>query len=305
VQVTVALKLFCSSRYRNSVLYEGHGYGYESRVSTVHLDEEKRKGEAVPFLIFINKKSGGRRGASLLRSLKSTLGTTEICDLEESSASEYLEQVKTCPHVRIVVCGGDGTVGRIMDTWKSIAAKDCHTEFGIIPLGTGNDMFKQLVKQYRRMTKFQMKAMYCRKPPDELGIKIVSLSSPKQLKENPNDIYRLFKDPKVVPLDRWGVLTSIEGSPTSSMTMNNYFGVGVDGAVSLEFDKLRQKRPRLFFHRHVNKMWYALMGVKSILKRSSPELSSSCKLICDGNEVRIPDGTQGIIALNINSYAGQ
>jgi diacylglycerol kinase (ATP) len=255
------------------------------------------------------------------------MALAEICDLEEYCAFDYLERVRDFPKVRIIVCGGDGTVGRIMDQWKSIASATTETEFGIIPLGTGNDMFKQLVKQYRRMTKYQMPAMYCRKPADELGVKIISYSSPKVLKKNPSDIYRLFRHPVVVPLDRWLVYiktpsqelrspSSIPSSSSSSnsnsetesrlagSTMNNYFGIGVDGAVSLAFDKLRQRLPFLFFHRNMNKVWYAAMGACAFVTRGNPDISNICKLSCDGEDVPIPAGTQGIIILNINSYAG-
>jgi len=87
-------------------------------------------------------------------------------------------------------------------------------------------------------------------------------------------------------------------------TMNNYFGIGVDGAVSLGFHNLRQRAPRLFFHRWVNKLWYGIIGALAFLLGWSRDLSGCCRLLCDGEIVPIPPGTKGIIVLNVNSYAG-
>ena len=89
-----------------------------------------------------------------------------------------------------------------------------------------------------------------------------------------------------------------------NFTMNNYLGVGVDGAVTLGFHSLRQKVPALFFSRWVNKLWYGMIGVRTLLLGWSRDLSQCCQLICDGEVVKIPEGTQSIIILNINSYAG-
>lgn len=85
--------------------------------------------------------------------------------------------------------------------------------------------------------------------------------------------------------------------------MNNYFGFGVDGAVSLAFDNLRKQYPGLFFSSLVNKMWYALVGFRTFINKQK-DLSKYSSIICDGIPVEIPEGTQGIIVLNINSYAG-
>ena len=89
-----------------------------------------------------------------------------------------------------------------------------------------------------------------------------------------------------------------------SFTMNNYLGVGVDGAVTLGFHTLRQKVPALFFSRWVNKLWYGMIGLRTLLLGWSRDLSECCQLICDGKLIKIPPGTQSIIILNINSYAG-
>ena len=87
-------------------------------------------------------------------------------------------------------------------------------------------------------------------------------------------------------------------------TFNNYIGFGSDAQAALEFHKLREDKPELFFGRVVNKMWYAFFGAEDIIKRGCADLPEQLTLICDGVEVPIPKDSQGIIFLNIDSYAG-
>jgi len=51
-------------------------------------------------------------------------------------------------------------------------------------------------------------------------------------------------------------------------------------------------------------MWYAALGAEDIFKRGCADLPEQLTLICDGVEVPIPKDSQGIIFLNIDSYAG-
>jgi len=50
--------------------------------------------------------------------------------------------------------------------------------------------------------------------------------------------------------------------------LNNYMGIGCDGAVSMAFDELRRQYPGLFFSRVMNKLWY-------VNSRSPPPSSPS------------------------------
>jgi hypothetical protein len=86
--------------------------------------------------------------------------------------------------------------------------------------------------------------------------------------------------------------------------LNNYFGIGVDGAVAMSFSELRRQMPVIFFHSIVNKIWYAIMGFIAFLFHRRLDLRSSLELKCDGKACEIPIGTQGVIIANIGSYAG-
>jgi Diacylglycerol kinase accessory domain len=74
--------------------------------------------------------------------------------------------------------------------------------------------------------------------------------------------------------------------------------------VALEFHEMRNAKPGLFFSRIVNKAVYAATGARNIISRNCKDLGSSLKLECDGTVAAVPDDTESIIVLNINSYAG-
>jgi len=82
-------------------------------------------------------------------------------------------------------------------------------------------------------------------------------------------------------------------------------GFGVDGAVSLSFSHLRSAAPWLFFSSVLNKLWYGACGLYQIcLGRHRRDLSKAIGVTCDGRPVPLPPGLRGLVALNINSYAG-
>ena len=94
------------------------------------------------------------------------------------------------------------------------------------------------------------------------------------------------------------------GRKSTIRDMNNYMGIGVDGAVSMAFAELRRQYPGLFFSQIMNKVWYGLVGFGQFVLGRTRDLSMCVRIMVDNKVVRIPPGTQGIIILNINSYAG-
>jgi hypothetical protein len=66
-----------------------------------------------------------------------------------------------------------------------------------------------------------------------------------------------------------------------SKSINNYFGIGVDGHISLIFDELRRKYPVLFFSQTINKFLYMMVGIfyffilkQQELQGKKPQLNS-------------------------------
>ncbi|KAL2768739.1 diacylglycerol kinase kappa [Daubentonia madagascariensis] len=85
--------------------------------------------------------------------------------------------------------------------------------------------------------------------------------------------------------------------------MNNYFGIGLDAKISLDFNTRRDEHPGQYNSRFKNKMWYGLLGSKELLQRSYRKLEERVHLECDGEAISLPN-LQGIVVLNITSYAG-
>ncbi|KAF7254384.1 Diacylglycerol kinase delta [Varanus komodoensis] len=79
--------------------------------------------------------------------------------------------------------------------------------------------------------------------------------------------------------------------------MNNYFGIGLDAKISLDFNNKRDEHPEK--SRTKNMMWYGVLGTKELLHRTYKNLEQKC----DGRPIPLPS-LQGIAVLNIPSYAG-
>ncbi|XP_068123898.1 diacylglycerol kinase eta isoform X3 [Hyperolius riggenbachi] len=95
---------------------------------------------------------------------------------------------------------------------------------------------------------------------------------------------------------------SLEGY-SEKCVMNNYFGIGLDAKISLEFNNKREEHPEKCRSRTKNMMWYGVLGTKELLQRTYKNLEQKVQLECDGQYIPLPS-LQGIAVLNIPSYAG-
>ncbi|KAJ8032548.1 Diacylglycerol kinase zeta [Holothuria leucospilota] len=252
-----------------------------------------------PLLVFINPKSGGNQGAKLMSKFQWLLNPRQVFDLSQGGPKLGLELFKKSPNLRILACGGDGTVGWILqeiDRLKFIP----FPPVAVLPLGTGNDLARTL--------------NWGRGYTDEPISKILT-----QAEEGP-----------VVQLDRWNV--EIQPNPEVSLSkeekaeraeikplevFNNYFSLGADARTALEFHESRETfalrgftieaNPEKFSSRFMNRMYYAKMGGTDILKRQSKDLTKHVILECDGfdytnklKELKI----HCLLFLNITKYGG-
>ncbi|XP_018419452.1 PREDICTED: diacylglycerol kinase delta [Nanorana parkeri] len=90
---------------------------------------------------------------------------------------------------------------------------------------------------------------------------------------------------------------------TERCVMNNYFGIGLDAKISLDFNNKRDEHPKKCRSRTKNMMWYGVLGTKELLQRTYKNLEQKVLLECDGVAIPLPS-LQGIAVLNIPSYAG-
>ncbi|XP_035183662.1 diacylglycerol kinase zeta isoform X1 [Oxyura jamaicensis] len=239
-----------------------------------------------PLLVFVNPKSGGNQGAKIIQSFMWYLNPRQVFDLSQGGPKEALELYRKVHNLRILACGGDGTVGWILSILDQLRLNP-PPPVAILPLGTGNDLARTL----------NWGGGYT----DEPLSKILSH----------------VEDGNIVQLDRWNL--HVEPNPDANPeekdeaaadklpldVFNNYFSLGFDARVTLEFHESREANPEKFNSRFRNKMFYAGTAFSDFLTGSSKDLAKHVKLVCDGTDLtpKIQDlKPQCLVFLNIPRY---
>jgi len=245
-----------------------------------------------PILVFVNGDSGGRQGAQMLQQLRALLHHLQVVDLREEAPEAALQWWSSnIRKYRILVGGGDGTVGWVLGALETLHL-DYMPPVGILPLGTGNDLARTLgwgggfqggglITFLRQVAEARVSLL------DRWSVVRREVVPPKRRKSSPiSEAERQERQ---------------EGVASS---MNNYFGIGLDAAIALDFHRMRERRPELFFSRLVNKMWYARNGFLAYLRRSCTKLHTKVTIVCDGIPLKLPRDLEGVVVLNIQSFAG-
>ncbi|XP_063303650.1 diacylglycerol kinase iota isoform X4 [Pelobates fuscus] len=238
-----------------------------------------------PLLVFVNPKSGGNQGTKVLQMFMWYLNPRQVFDLSQEGPREALELYRKVPNLRILACGGDGTVGWILSVLDELQLNP-QPPVAVLPLGTGNDLARTL----------NWGGGYTDEPVSKILCHV--------------------EDGTIVQLDRWNL--QVERNPdllhdelddgTHKLPLNvfnNYFSLGFDAHVTLEFHESREANPEKFNSRFRNKMFYAGAAFSDFLQRSSRDLSKHVKVVCDGTDLtpKIQElKFQCIVFLNIPRY---
>ncbi|XP_041354073.1 diacylglycerol kinase zeta-like isoform X2 [Gigantopelta aegis] len=241
-----------------------------------------------PLLLFINPKSGGNQGAKLLQKFSWLLNPRQVFDLSVGGPKFGLELYRKVPNLRILACGGDGTVGWILTVFDTLGWNPT-PPVAILPIGTGNDLARTL----------NWGGGYTDEPISKILCNV--------------------EEGQVVQLDRWNLKVvpnkeSEAETPDEVTTntlplevFNNYFSLGADAHIALEFHESREANPEKFNSRLRNKIFYAGAGGRDLLKRSWKGFAEHIKLECDGVDLtpKIQDmKLHCLLFLNIPRYAG-
>uniref|UniRef100_A0A672PZL2 Diacylglycerol kinase n=1 Tax=Sinocyclocheilus grahami TaxID=75366 RepID=A0A672PZL2_SINGR len=235
-----------------------------------------------PLLVFVNPKSGGLKGREILYSFRKLLNPHQVFELTSGGPLPGLHTFREVPHFRILVCGGDGTVGWVLGVLESIRHKIACPEpaIGIIPLGTGNDLARVL----------RWGAGYSG--------------------EDPYNILLSVDEAEEVQMDRWTILLDAQEmtedgkengflEPPKIVHMNNYFGLGIDAELSLDFHHAREVDPDKFNSRFHNKGVYVKVGLQKL--SHTRNLHKDIRMQVDKHDVELPS-IEGLIFLNIPSW---
>ncbi|KAK6103773.1 Diacylglycerol kinase accessory domain family protein [Brugia pahangi] len=248
-----------------------------------------------PLLVFVNPKSGGNKGSKLLHTFCWLLNPRQVFDITAMKGPEFGLSMfkKVASNLRLLVCGGDGTVGWILSTLDRMNWTK-YPPIGIVPLGTGNDLARCL----------GWGGSFSDEPLAEL-------------------LNAVIHETSITYLDRWNInveanlllsnlrqADEIDKAAQNVLTltvMNNYYSIGADAHVALQFHHSRSANPQMLNSRLKNRIAYGGLGTIDLFKRTWKLLHEYITLECDGIDLtsKIREFKfHCILFLNITYYAG-
>ncbi|CAJ1975532.1 unnamed protein product [Sphenostylis stenocarpa] len=282
-----------------------------------------------PMVVFINPRSGGRQGAFLMERLQLLMSEEQVFDILDVKPPEFIEYGLGClerlagfgdfvadetrAKLRIMVAGGDGTVGWVLGclTELHVRGRMPVPPVGIIPLGTGNDLSRSFGwgGSFPFKWKAAIKRSLCKAtiaPLCRLDSWRFSISMPEgTVIEAPHSLKRTIEFTRHEGFAFQGELC--ENVICYDGVFYNYFSIGMDAQVAYGFHNLRNEKPYLAQGPIANKSygWFftpctsdpCLRGLKNILRMHVKKFNCT-----EWEQVPVPTSVRAIVALNLHSY---
>ncbi|XP_047323446.1 diacylglycerol kinase 7-like [Impatiens glandulifera] len=340
LRMRIAMPQYLRLAFRESIESKDVAGVSERYLSSVlKSEDESPQSCESPLVVFINSNSGGRHGPKLKHRLQELMGEEQVLDLQSVKPHEFVEYGLGClekmadlgdscaketrEKLRIVVAGGDGTVGWVLSCLGVLIKqkREPVPPTAIMPLGTGNDLSRSFgwggsfPYNWNSAVKSTLDKV-CTSSVCRLDSWHVSISMPGgELVDPPHSLKpssSSYSDHQQQQEQQGEEVCgrSYEG------TFYNYFSVGMDAQVAYGFHHLRNEKPYLAQGPISNKMIYSsysctqgwfftpcinnpnLRGLGNILRMFIKKVNCS-----DWEQITIPSTVRSIVVINLNNYA--
>lgn len=220
----------------------------------------------MPTVIVVNPKSGGRTGASVINYCYRLLNPLQVFNVFDGWDQVFHFVQEYGDQFQMIVAGGDGTL-----VWAMTECSNNGVNPVIIPvpLGTGND----LANAFGWGSKFDGK------------------------QETLIHRFKQIRHGTPLGLDRWNIFAG----DSVEFIFNNYFSIGLDAEIVMDFHRQRESNPKKFESALKNKMTYG-MSFLNMAPGMRP-LEEGVDMTISG----VPADVRAFIVvcfLNIKYYAG-
>lgn len=215
-------------------------------------------------LALINPQSGGHSGGQLIKELSALLDdgalSGSLHTIDFSRLSEQLQDIDSFDY--ILVGGGDGTVSKAIS-----ACQGAKVPFIIVPLGTGNDLAREIGL-----------SSHFRSKPLKAALQSLDLSDQRTL-------------------TTWEVAIGDEHH-----TFTNYLSLGFDAIVAQHYTALRNSKNIIPLSKSIwfRRALYLFLGLKFF----SSKIPSGLEIKSQSSTIPLPTTPSSLIFANIKSFMG-
>ncbi|KAL0809601.1 hypothetical protein ABMA28_011133 [Loxostege sticticalis] len=272
-----------------------------------------------PLLVFINPKSGGRQGSRVLRKLQYILNPRQVHDIAKGGPMQGLQMFKDVKSYRVICCGGDGTVGWVLETMGESIHKilDKIARASTVMMDRWQIHVENTAQEATGLTGEPSLAdpFEPRGSPKKRNI-TTSLDIAVRDMTGRGRVSRPWRSrgvsrsvpprpPATENLCSFCDLQLPQSAPHPTTVpyniINNYFSIGVDAAICVKFHTERERNPDKFSSRMKNKLWYFEYATSEQFAASCKNLHEHIDIECDGSSLELNKGPalQGVALLNI------